>query len=241
MKKTLIWIGVSLPWIAGTLLLAAFCAQEYSRGRNFVPGFHFFGWMGNMIRGAYIYLPALLVAGTAAICFRKQIKGSRPLMLTAGVSAVSLLIPFAAMFAMSHCFFAGREAAYESLDYEAIYKASMQLRKRVVSSGADFVYWERQETPAALPAEIARLSPLEVTATADAVFIQMDGGGPMYHEGIGIVFVEKGSCSLRQAGIRPLHDSLPVYLFRVDDYRGFFDAVRESEQGTAADGEGGRG
>lgn len=225
MRKRFTWICLSLPWIAGTLLLAAFCLQAYLRGRGFVPGFHAFKWMGNLMAGACIYVPALLIAGVSAIRSRRQLTESRALVWAAALSAISLAMPFVAIPAMSRCFFAGRDAAYRSVDAHAIYEASVELGKRIRHSGLEIVYARWQTNSPALPPAIARLSPLEVVVTASAVAIQMDGGGTMYHEGIGVVLAEKGDRLPRREDIRPLHETLPVYLYRLYDYRQFLDGL----------------
>jgi hypothetical protein len=60
-----------------------------------------------------------------------------------------------------------------------------------------------------------------VAATANAVAIEMDGGGPMYHEGIGVVIVPGDGegerivdrCS-KTLNCRRLDNALPVFLYR---------------------------
>jgi hypothetical protein len=228
MKKTLIWIALSLPWMTGTTLLVFFCVQEYSCGRMFVQGLHVFGWFLNLMIGACIYLPALMIAGITAHFASKRIREHRLLKITFVVSLVSLILPIAAIPSMKRSFFAGRIAAYRSLDYQDIYEAAKELQKRVTDSGENFHYPKIEEkNPVSLPPAIAQLSPLLVKATPNCVSIQMDGGGAMYHEGIGIVFLKKDSYKLPE-GVQRLSETLPVYLYRLYDYRILPDAVEDA-------------
>ncbi|MFC1707125.1 hypothetical protein ACFL59_09965 [Planctomycetota bacterium] len=235
MKKTLTWLGICLPWIVGTVLLGTFCVLAFSRGRNLTPGLHAFGWIHDMLIGACIYLPALIIATGIVVATRERRSKRWRLGWPTLIAWTSVVIPLSALSAIPAAFFAGQEAGYRALDYQAIYDASMELRTQVMSSGADFVYASWEETPAPLPPAIAQLSPLQVYATTRAAIIQLGGGGPASHEGIGVVLVEKESYSLPQEGVSPLHDSLPVYRYWLYDSMNFLDTAETAEQADTPD------
>ena len=74
MKKTITWVGIGLPWIAATVLLAVSGVQAYLDGFNFIPGMHAFKWISDLIIGALIYLPAMGIAMSIVHVARQRLR-----------------------------------------------------------------------------------------------------------------------------------------------------------------------
>ncbi len=241
MKTTAIWLGCATPWVVALSLLAIFGVDAYQDGYRLVAGMHAFKWFLHLIIGAFVYVPAMLIAVVTLIAGRHRLRARRQLGFAICLPVTSLVVPMLALSVISYCFFRGREAGYKTLDYRAIHRACVDLSEGADRAGTPFLYakWDHGSTPrpAQLPKALADLAPLQVHATRSAVVVQIDGGGPMYHEGIGVV---TSGDPVLQADVdtvfRRLDAELPVYLFRLYDSSVFLDRVAETDaQANPAD------
>lgn len=230
MKKMTIWLGMLLPWISATVLLVVYCVQAYLHGLRFTQGMHVFRWLFNLFTGAWIYTPTLVVGAVVAFASRQSLRARGRLGVALFVIGTSILVPLIAFPAMSACFYCGRAHAYERLDYAAIYKACSGLGEDVHRTGTDFAFSKFEGDDAMeLPQAIALLSPLQVHVTRSAAVIQMDGGGPMYHEGIGVILSGRAVPAELEKECKRLDAKLPVFLYRLSDYRIFLDKCERSK------------
>ena len=190
------WFAVALPWAVGLVLLTLACRRTYLDGWNFIKGLHGLMWIGFTFIGALVFLSVFLYACILVISRRKRFtKGTLKWAVLLLLS--SLAVPVGAFPAMSRSFYSGRSAAYRSLDYEEIYATCKELAARVRQSGNNFVLLHPNDAELEqLPPAIRSLSPDSVHATANAVSIKMDGGGVMYHEGIGIIVPDDKSTAV---------------------------------------------
>jgi hypothetical protein len=239
MKKALLWLGIALPWITGVTVVVVFCLHEYHEGRVFTHGLHSFRWILYIFAGLVGLLTALQIAIWVVVANRDYFREPPRRGCIILILGTSFVVPLFGVVVVPKFFNAGRDAAYRSVDYEAVYDACKQLAASIPEPGKILFFGvggPDARDLADLPAAIRQLSPRFVHAESDAVAIQMDGGGPMYHEGIGVILAadsrksEKCLAHCRQnlEYCRRLHDGLPVVLYRLYDYRVFLDQVGES-------------
>lgn len=239
MKKALLWVGISLPWITGAALVVVFCGRDYLAGRNFAHGLHSFRWIGYTFVGVLGFLWTLLISVCLVIMNRDYLREPLRRRCVILVLATSLLVPLLGIMAVPKFFYAGRDAAYRSVDYEAVYNACKELAASIPEPGKMLFFGvggpESRDLDQ-LPSVIRQLGPRFVHVETYAVAIQMDGGGVMYHEGIGVILAADSReserclahCSSTLEYSQRLHASLPVVLYRLYDYGILLDEVRKS-------------
>ena len=230
MKNTFKWSLIALPLIVGIVLLSFFCISSYHDGYEFAQGLHGFKWILLMHQGSIIFVPALLASLFTVIMNRKQLKKNRLFWRAVALVICSVLIPLISLPLMKSSFFKGREKAYKQLDFPKIYSACVELRGQLTQGETFLMISHGEEQYESLPNSIRVLKPLYIYVTPHAIAIQIDGGGIMYHEGIGVVLTDKKrSPSLPSENLRRLHKSLPIYLYRLYDSRVFIDKTMEME------------
>lgn len=225
MKGMLTWLGLTLPWSAGAIALCVFCYQSYMDGFAFTKGMHFFGWLVRLFGEILVCLLALMVSVVVLLRERRSLRERGRFGLEVGLIVSSLILPLLTWPAVSGSFNAGRDAGYRSLDYDGIYQACMRLRESIPADKADLVYSDGEGNHLDLPTALQRLHPMFVHVTHKAAAVQLDGGGVMYHEGIGMVF-PGGRCAWPE-DLRRLHPSLPVYMYRLYDSWVFLNSVQD--------------
>ena len=227
-KQTKNWFGIGLPWIIVIVFLAVFCIQAYYDGLNFVPGLHRFKWLISVFIGAFIYIFSTIIAAVIIYENWHILKEQKRSIAAVFFVSTSVIIPLIAMKTISICFYSGRDAAYRRLNYPLIYEACQKLGQDVRRTGKEFSCVQSEYClNNCLPAVIVQLSPIFVHATNSAVIIQMDGGGSMYHEGIGVILSDKNTLSpILIKECKRLDPSLPIYLYRLYDSSIFFDQLR---------------
>ena len=232
----LCWVFISAPLVFAVVWLAIGCTAAYKSGSHFVQGLHGLGWVMWLFFGAVPFAAMLLISAATIVAGRKWLKGRSLLWVAVALPVCSLIIPLGALPLMQTSFFQGRHRAYAALEYSGIRSACLELRDRL-GVKQDLMHIERDsEAFNSLPPAIRDLKPLSVCVAPAAVVIQMDGGGPMYHEGIGVVFADIDEKRfVESSGAERLHPTLPVYLYRLYDYRQFFDYVQEAAK-TGHDG-----
>lgn len=222
--KTRIWLLAVVPWVAVAALAAVFGASDYADGRNFVKALHAFKFLPQIAAIAGAYIVTFVIGIVLVIAYWGRLSAARRGRLAAILLALSPVAAVASVRALPWAFDLGRRRAYATLDYEAICRDAWRLQQPVEPDG-QIVYSETSDIDR-LPDAIRKLAPTYVFVWHHAAIINMDGGGPMYHEGIGIAFTN--DASTRQAlaeRFEPLHPSLPVFLYRLYDGRMFADAV----------------
>lgn len=240
MKIRLIWAACAAPWVIAALFLVLCSVDAYQDGIRFRPGLHGLKWFIRLGQGVFAYLPAIILAVGALVLGRRELKQTRSLPIAILIVVTSILIPLTAVPVMSSCFFKGRDRGYRALDYKAIHAACLSLTARVMDTERPLSYikWDDGIQPRVeLPDEILRLQPLQVHATKSAAVVQLDGGGPMYHEGIGVI--AEGASTLPSSlakYCKRLDKTIPVYRYRLYDCRIFLDEVESmstSEQSSS--------
>lgn len=196
----------------------------------------FFKWLGEFYETALLFLPAWLIAMSIALYRHLRRKPPRSTPWAVLVTLASLVVPCGGFVKVSNSFSSGRDLAYRSLDYQAIHVAC----KEWVTTMPPTTKWplivhgdEQDEAPVRLPPAISGLAPIFVAATPHAVAIQMDGGGVMPHQGIGVVLADDPRESARVVdqstrvlgGCRRVNAELPVVLYNLYDYRMFTGLV----------------
>jgi hypothetical protein len=238
MKRRLMWVGIGLPLVVSGGLLAVFCVQAYLDGLYFARGLHVFKWMFDILVWVAVLVPALAVAIGVTIKNRLYLRESKMILRAMLIMGGGLPAPLIGMEAISWSFYAGRDAAYRGLDYQAIYDACRELATKAPKDESYLIFEGKESSSGGveLPACIRELRPITVCATQEAVAIQIDGGGPMYHEGIGVLLAGNRADSERclerfQKALeysRRLDGSVPVILYRLYDYGIFIDVAREA-------------
>ena len=238
MKTFLRYLGLSLPWLVALPRVVDICVRAYFDGSGFSQGMLFFKWLGEFYEAALVFIPAWLVAMSIALHGHLRRKPPRSTPWAVLVTLASLVVPCGGFVKVSSSFSSGRERAYKSLDYQAIHVAC----KDWVASMPPTTQWpvivyreEQDKAPVRLPPAISGLSPIFVAATPHAVAIQMDGGGVMPHEGIGVVLADDPRESARVVdqstrvlgGCRRVSAELPLVLYGLYDYRMFMGLVDE--------------
>ena len=225
---TRVWMLAVLPWIVVVPLAAAFGASNYSDGRNMVKGLHGLKWLGETVIIAAAYVAALIVGIVFVLIYRQRLRSSRRGWLALMLLLLSPCAPLAAGAALPRAFNLGRYRAYAALDHEAICRDAWFLRQQLQPDTSECWYYLGEEDSLdSLPAAIRQLGPTYVIVRPESAVINLDGGGVMYHEGIGIAFTN--SATYRKAladRFKPLHPSLPVFLYRLYDGRIFVDTAQ---------------
>jgi len=229
MPKKATWVLIALPWITTLPVLAFFCWRAYRDGARFVRELHALGWLMDVAIVAVIYVVPFTIALFGVLKRRQELRKRKQLALAAMIVAGSLVLPFGARRLIATSFYAGRDAAYSQLDYASIYEASLALQDHARKGGGEIVFSLANEDLRQLPPALRRLGPLSVCVTPHGATIQMDGGGPMYHEGIGISFSRQPSAEhTLTAKFQRLDPSAPVFLYRLYDHVMFLDAIKDA-------------
>jgi len=229
MRKEATWVLIALPWITILPVLAFFCWRAYRNGALFVQELHALGWLMDVAIVAVIYVVPFIIALFAILKRRQELRKRKQLALAAMIVAGSLVLPFGARRLIATSFYAGRDAAYSQLDYAAIYEASLDLQDHARKGGGEIVFSMGNENLHQLPPAVRRLRPLSVCVTLHGAIIQMDGGGPMYHEGIGISFSRQPSVEQTLTSkFQRLDPSVPVFLYRLYDHVMFLDELEDA-------------
>ena len=233
MRKEATWVLIALPWITTLPVLAFFCWRAYRDGALFVQELHALRWLIDVAIVAVIYVVPFIIAFFAVLKRRQELRKRKQLALAAMIVAGSLVLPFGARRLIATSFYAGRDAAYSQLDYAAIYEASLDLQDHARKGGGEIVFSMANENLQQLPPALRGLRPLFVCVTLHGAIIQMDGGGPMYHEGIGVSFSRRPSVEQTLTSkFQRLDPSLPVFLYRLYDHVMFWDAVEDATRLT---------
>lgn len=228
MKSRVANLLIYLPWITGAIALGVLCSNNYRNGLTLVKGMHSFQWMFDLYVLAVVILVSMLAA-IVGVLFRHWKTGAKcrwPKSLMIPVS--SILVWFVATVACSSAFFAGRDAAYRGLDHATLYKVcrSFSESSNQASEGENLylgaVYYNESDNRyGQLPPEILALSPRDVVINSRVALLMLDGGGPMYHEGIAYVIPEttpRYETVMSAEGYLRVDDSVPAYMFRLYDY-----------------------
>jgi len=227
--KRATWVLIALPWITTLPPLAFFCWRACRDGVLFVQGLHGLQWLMNVAIVAVIYVLPFIIAVFAVLKRWHELRKRRQLALAAMIVAGSLVLPFGARRLISTSFYGGRHAAYTQLDYAAIYEASLDLQDHARKEGGQIVFSVGNENLQQLPPALRRLRPLFVCVTRHGATIQMDGGGSMYHEGIGVSFSRQPSVEQTLTSkFERLDPSVPVFLYRLYDHVMFLDEVEDA-------------
>ena len=229
MRKRATWVLIALPWITTLPVLAFFCWRAYRDGVLFVQELHTIRWLINVALVVVIYVIPFIIAVFVLLKRRRELRRRRQLALAGIIVAGSLILPFGAHPLIATSFYAGRHAAYSQLDYAAIYETSLALQDHARQEGGQIVFSMANENLQQLPPALSRLRPLAVCITLHGAAIQMDGGGPMYHEGIGVSFSPQPSVEQTLTNkFQRLDPSVPVFLYRLYDHVMFLDAVKNA-------------
>ncbi len=220
-----------VPWLTALAMVVLYATLSYRDGLHFAAGLHGMKWIALMIVGLFVHLSVVLALSCGLMAAqRKQPQTRANGGRTVLVMISSVLLAVAALPTMAYTFRAGRTQAYHRLDPKRIYLAAVELGEAARQQATELSFETTGNLPpTGLPDTLAQLHPRAVYASADAVVIQMDGGGPALREGLAVFLNPTIACPpALQSACQPLDEQLPVFRYLLDDSRIILDECAQA-------------
>ncbi len=173
---------LTLPLLVSLPVTAWQMREAYLLGLNFVHGMHVFGWF---LYGVFAAGAALVGLAISSFCLKKP-GVLLNVVICIIVAAFASVLP---IVLAPHVFQCGRNTGYARLDLQRLVESCRQWSTPSPASGpaeqtADISVAPWSDDYPKLPQYILSLRPLLVSRRDGLYAIRIDGGGPMYREGL---------------------------------------------------------
>lgn len=213
------------PALCGLAMSASVLTHAYNDGRDFVQGMHSFRWIMDGFFAAVVVGLSIITCWIGLWLFPNAMPKKTSLRMATAILLLGGCASMLPLLLSKSAHLSGRDRAYAELDLtrvsEAIENAGLAHEDRLAILPSDDRYKQ-------LPASIRDLHPLVIFVGNGVWAIRLDGGGPMYREGLLIApkMTTEGFrryCAKKR--LRILASGHNVAMYRFSDDESFTDPV----------------